>query len=468
MNLDMILNTDSYKQSHYLQYPSGARHISSYIEARGGAFDRTVYAGLQPFLREYMQEPLTMEEVNRARHIVQLHMPNVPFNQAGWERIVKKHNGFLPLLIEGADEGSRIQTGNVLVQVTNTDPELPWLTSFIETALLRSIWYMTTVATVSRDIKDLLIRYAKETSENEDVSFQLHDFGCRGASSTESAALGGLAHLINFMGTDTMPAIIAAHHYYDSESMAGFSIPAAEHSTITSWGKPLEQAAYNNMVHQFGGDGAIYAVVSDSYDLWNAIKNIWGKELREKVRAKGGRLVIRPDSGNPVEVTLKALELAGHAFGTTLNSKGYRVLPEYVRLIQGDGVNRNSIEQILDNLKRNGWAAENYAFGMGGALLQKVDRDTCKFAMKASAISFAPTLLNAEWRDVYKDPITDPGKKSKRGRLKLMELPNGVYSTIPEHVEVHSIGNEALKVRYMDGVLYNQTTFDEVRARSNA
>lgn len=453
---NLILNTDSYKMSHFAQYPQGAEYVSSYIESRGGVYPETVFFGLQAFVKEYLTRPISQADIDEADAVCTVH--GVPFNREGWEYILNEYQGYLPLEIEAAPEGAVIPTGNVMVQVTNTDPKCAWLTSYIETALLRAVWYPTTVATVSRACRDIITRYMEETAESLDgLPFKLHDFGARGASSEEAAALGGAAHLVNFMGTDTLSGIMAARRYYNAD-MAGFSIPAAEHSTITSWGRDGETAAYANMIQQFGGEGRLVAVVSDSYDFWNAIDNIWGDELKEQVQQFGGTLVVRPDSGEPVEVVPEAIERLMAKFGYETNSKGYRVLPACVRLIQGDGICACSIDAILAAMKARGLSADNVAFGMGGELLQKINRDTQKFAMKASAI-----CINGEWRDVYKDPITDPGKRSKRGRLALINDEQG-YRTVRED----ALGDQrnALVKVFRNGDVLVDWTFDEVRERA--
>lgn len=453
---NLILNTDSYKMSHFAQYPQGAEYVSSYIESRGGVYPETVFFGLQAFVKEYLTRPISQADIDEADAVCTVH--GVPFNREGWEYILNEYQGYLPLEIEAAPEGAVIPTGNVMVQVTNTDPKCAWLTSYIETALLRAVWYPTTVATVSRACRDIITRYMEETAESLDgLPFKLHDFGARGASSEEAAALGGAAHLVNFMGTDTLSGIMAARRYYNAD-MAGFSIPAAEHSTITSWGRDGETAAYANMIQQFGGEGRLVAVVSDSYDFWNAIDNIWGDELKEQVQQFGGTLVVRPDSGEPVEVVPEAIERLMDKFGYETNSKGYRVLPACVRLIQGDGICARSIDAILAAMKARGLSADNVAFGMGGELLQKINRDTQKFAMKASAI-----CINGEWRDVYKDPITDPGKRSKRGRLALINDEQG-YRTVRE--DALEDQRNALEKVFRNGDVLVDWTFDEVRERA--
>lgn len=452
---NILLNADSYKASHFLQYPAGTSVVSSYIESRGGQYDATLFFGLQAFIKQTLLQPFTQADIDEAEELLAAH--GVPFNRAGWQYILDTYNGFLPIEIQAVPEGSVVATHNVLVQVQNTDANCAWLTSYIETALLRAVWYPTTVATLSYNCKKVIANYLAETADTMDgLLFKLHDFGARGASSEESAALGGMAHLVNFMGSDTINAIVAARRFY-REPMAGFSIPAAEHSTITSWGRDGEKDAYANMLKQFGGEGKLVAVVSDSYDLWNAIDNIWGDELRDAIINSGGTLVIRPDSGDPVEIVSTTLEKLMAKFGYSINSKGYKVLPACVRVIQGDGISLTSIGEILAEMKRRELSADNIAFGMGGELLQKVNRDTQKFAMKASA-----ALIGGEWRDVYKDPITDSGKRSKRGRLALVKGDAG-YVTVRED-ELAGRVNQ-LRVVYRNGELLVDDSFAVVRAR---
>lgn len=455
--INLILNTDSYKTSHYLQYPQGAEFVSSYIESRGGRYPATVFFGLQMFIKQYLSKAFSQEDIDEAEAICVAH--GVPFNRDGWQYILDFHGGYLPIEIEAVAEGKVVPTGNVLVQVMNTDAACAWLTSYVETALLRAVWYPTTVATVSKECHNIIARYLQETADNLDgLAFKLHDFGARGASSEETVAIGGLAHLVNFMGTDSLSALVAARRYYKAD-MAGFSIPAAEHSTMTSWGRDGEQAAYANMLKQFGGEGKLLAVVSDSYDLWNAIDNIWGKELKVQVENMGGTLVVRPDSGEPVEVVPLAIEKLMDKFGYTLNSKGYKLLPPHIRLIQGDGVCAQSIEAILEEMKQRGLSADNVAFGMGGELLQKVNRDTQKFAMKASAIR-----INGQWRDVYKDPITDQGKRSKKGRLALI-CDAGEYRTVKQDelkTKYANFRNELIPV-FRNGKVLHEWSLEQVR-----
>jgi nicotinamide phosphoribosyltransferase len=414
MQNNILLLTDSYKLSHYKQYPSGTSHIYSYFESRGGKFEQVTFFGLQYLLKEYLAgEVVTQAKIDQAAKLYAAHFGSETlFNREGWEYILEKYQGRLPIRIKAVAEGAVIPTHHVLMTVENTDPKCYWLSNFLETLLVQ-LWYPCTVATTSKAVRSLILSYLEKTGDPSLIDFKLHDFGFRGVSSVESAGIGGAAHLVNFMGTDTVTALTFIQEYYQPDSMFGFSIPAAEHSTITSWKQEGELEAYRNMLDQY--PEGLVAVVSDSYDVYYACEKLWGEALKEKILARNGTLVVRPDSGVPKDVVLKVTEILGEKIGYTINEKGYKVLVPQIRVIQGDGVNYESIGEILENLALNGWSADNITFGMGGALLQKVHRDTQKFAFKCSCAT-----VDGQDRLVFKDPITDHGKKSKKGRLKLI------------------------------------------------
>lgn len=417
-------------------------------------FDKVVFFGLQYFVERYLEGAVvTQDKIDEAAKIAALHLGNESlFNREGWEYILRKHGGMLPVSIKAVPEGSVVETHNVLVTVENTDPKCYWLTNYLETLLVQT-WYPTTVATLSRNMKIRIMEYLDETGNPELIDFKLHDFGFRGVSSVESAGIGGAAHLVNFKGTDTIASLILLRDYYDA-GMAGFSIPAAEHSTITAWGREHESDAMKNMLEQFP-TGTV-AVVSDSYNIYKACSDIWGDKLKEKVLGRNGMLVIRPDSGDPPEVVLKVLGILGDKFGYSRNEKGYKVLNDKVRVIQGDGMDYAMARDILDNLMIHKWSADNVSFGMGGALLQKLNRDTQKFAFKCSGVT-----VDGKERDVYKEPITDPGKNSKAGRLKLLRE-NGTYYT----VKADNPGKDELVEVFRDGRLLRKYTLNEVRERA--
>lgn len=463
-----LCNVDSYKISHYNQFPPGTEYVSCYIESRGGRWSRTLFYGLQIFLKEYLSKPFTLQDLDEAEDFWTSH--GEPFNREAFEYVLKEYNGFWPVRIQAAPEGLVIPTGNVLVQIVNTDPKCFWVPGFLETALLRAVWYPTAVATNSYMCKQIIKEYLDKTSDNPEVeiNFALHDFGARGVSSFESCGIGSSAHLVNFMGTDSATGALFAKKYYNAAGPVGYSIPASEHSTITSWGnEESEIRAFENMIDQFGGPGKIYACVSDSYDLWAAVDKWYS--LKDKIIKKGGILVIRPDSGNPVAVVSGLIDALMNKFGYSINNKGYKVLPDYIRVIQGDGVDEKSIKDILQELSFRKISTSNVVFGIGGCLLQHLDRDTLKFAMKCSAIR-----INGEWNDVFKDPITDSGKRSKKGRLALVNNILNKYETKRvEELEydqfepniLECVDNDILRDIWMNGKLLIDEQFEDIRAR---
>jgi nicotinamide phosphoribosyltransferase len=453
--------------SHAKQYPPGTQNVYSYFESRGGEFSETVFFGLQYFLKRYLEGVVvTKEKITEAEELYAAHLQPGLFNKEGWMYIVEKHGGRLPVSIRAIAEGSVIPNKNVLMTIENTDPNCYWLTNYLETLLVQT-WYPSTVATISHHMKKIIQAALEKSGDPSLISFKLHDFGCRGVSSMESAATGGAAHLVNFMGTDTVPALQLLKKYYGAP-MAGFSIPAAEHSTITSWGKEHEVDAYRNMLTQF--PKGLVAVVSDSYDIYNAVSKLWGNELKSQVLKRDGTLVIRPDSGDPCKVVPELLNLLGKKFDYATNEKGYKVLTDKVRLIQGDGIDRNTLDGILNAVMDAGWSADNIAFGSGGGLLQQCNRDTLKFAFKCSS-----AVVNGEERDVQKQPITAAWKSSKRGRLALVKnimfetVHGSQWATICKDdlaPEPYFEMSDHLDEVFRDGKLLVNYTLEEIRQRA--
>lgn len=465
-NPNLLLLTDSYKVTHWKQYPKGTTNVYSYFESRlGSKFSYTTFFGLQYFLKKYLTQPITRENIEEADEFFAAHLgTNTLFNRAGWEHILREHGGRLPVSIRAVPEGMAVPISNVLMTIENTDPKCYWLTNYLETLLVQT-WYPTTVATNSREARRTIDEFAVLTGGNPAlVPFKLHDFGFRGVSSVESAGIGGLAHLINFLGTDTMAALVCGRDYYH-EPMAGFSIPAAEHSTITAWGGPDQEVqAFRNMITQFGeGAPGLYATVSDSFDIYRACSELWGKELREAVLAASNTLVVRPDSGYPPQVVVAVLRRLGEAFGTYENKAGFKNLNDKVRVIQGDGVDLETIHDVLENMKNDGWSTDNIAFGMGGALLQKLNRDTQRFAFKCSSI-----IRDGKEQEVYKDPATDHTKVSKAGRLSLIYKPTAHGTVVPHTVRTNTINPQAdlLAEVFRNGELLMDCSLAEVRERA--
>lgn len=466
---NLALLTDSYKASHYKQYPKGTTKVFSYFESRQKDTDITFY-GLQYFLKEYLEGTVITEaKVEEAKTFFEGHFGREDsFNYEGWMRIAKEFDGKLPLKIRAVPEGTTVPGRNVLFTVENTHPDFYWLTNYMET-ILAQVWYPTTIATNSRLIREIVTEYNKETSDsdaNEVANFQVHDFGFRGVSSVETAGLGGSAHLLWFLGTDTLQAITVARKYYN-EQMAGFSIPASEHSTMTVWAEEVE--AMRNMLEQYP-EGMV-ACVSDSYDIMRAINEYWGEELKEKILNRDGRLVVRPDSGDPIKSTENVIKALWNKFGGEVNSKGYKVLHPNIRMIQGDGIDREMVGEILENFKSLGFSSENIAFGSGGGLLQRFNRDTFRFAFKASLAE-----VDGEVVDVRKSPkafnaegeYVESPKYSKAGRLELYKNPakDMEYFTHDDRKDLVWDLPKVMKTVFENGELKNEQTFEEIRSRT--
>lgn len=451
---NLILDVDSYKVTHFNQYPQNTKKLYAYIEARNLNSEELIFFGLQAFVKKYLLNPITQDDIDEAEKFLLSHIG--VFNRDDWEYILNEHGGFLPIEIKSLDEGTVTNKKIPLLDITNTDEKVPWLVTYIETALLRSLWYPSSVATISREIKKIIFRYLDDTCTNFDdqLPFKLHDFGARGVSSYESSRIGGAAHLLNFLGSDTVEGAMFLKDYYDGTDIS-YSIPASEHSTITAWGKDNENKAHENIINQFLLEGKVIASVIDSYNTFETASKTISSELKEKIINSKGTLVVRPDSGKLPDTIIELLNTLSSEenFGYTLNSKGYKELPSYIRVIQGDGVDKNSIEDILISMKENNYSASNITFGMGGALLQKLDRDTYSFAMKVSAIHDGNT-----WKDVYKEPSNDKTKNSRRGRFAI------VQNDELEVVDLEKLNQtNLLKTRYKDGKLYNETDLKVIR-----
>jgi len=451
---NLILDVDSYKVTHFNQYPQNTKKLYAYIEARNLNSEELIFFGLQAFVKKYLLNPITQDDIDEAEKFLLSHIG--VFNRDDWEYILNEHGGFLPIEIKSLDEGTVTNKKIPLLDITNTDEKVPWLVTYIETALLRSLWYPSSVATISREIKKMIFRYLDDTCTNFDdqLPFKLHDFGARGVSSYESSRIGGAAHLLNFLGSDTVEGAMFLKDYYDGTDIS-YSIPASEHSTITAWGKDNENKAHENIINQFLLEGKVIASVIDSYNTFETASKTISSELKEKIINSKGTLVVRPDSGKLPDTIIELLNTLSSEenFGYTLNSKGYKELPSYIRVIQGDGVDKNSIEDILISMKENNYSAANITFGMGGALLQKLDRDTYSFAMKVSAIHDGNT-----WKDVYKEPSNDKTKNSRRGRFAI------VQNDELEVVDLEKLNQtNLLKTRYKDGKLYNETDLKVIR-----
>lgn len=460
MTYNLLLHTDSYKVTHWNQYPPGTEGVYSYFESRIGAtYDRTLFFGLQYLLQKrLLGQVVTPEKIDEAEALALAHFGTADlFNRAGWEYIVEHYDGHLPIRIRAVPEGTLVPVGNVIMTVENTDPNCYWLTNYIE-SLLTHVWYSSTVATLSWSVKEALKGFLERTSDNpEAIDFMLHDFGYRGATSDEAAAIGGAGHLVNFLGTDTLPAmsLLLEHYGADLASLA-FSVPATEHSVMTARGKDGELDVLDQVLRL--NPTGIVSVVADSYDIYAFTDAVVAR--KDEILAREGRFVLRPDSPtpthpDPAELTVDLVKRLWGGFGGTINSKGFAVLDDHVRVLWGDGIDPKGIYRILEALANYGFSSENLVFGMGGGLLQKVNRDTQRFAFKCSA-----QKRDGVWTPVQKNPL-DVSKASKAGRLKLVRS-----DTDFETVTQDQPGMDLLLPIYENGLLLQTWTLAEIRERA--
>lgn len=455
---NLIFDTDSYKLSHFSQYPEGTKYVSSYVEPRRawGDIDQVMFFGLQIELAKLANQAVTQSMLDEATPFLRAHGFDLFIE--GWQYIIDVCDGRLPILIEALPEGTLASVSVPQLRIENTDPNCYWLVSYLETRLLRAIWYGSTVASLSHYVVgSIRERLILTDGSDAGAEFKLHDFGARGAASYEAAGIGGAAHLVNSLGTDTIAGLVYARNYYDAD-MAGFSIPASEHSTMTAAGEAGELDQMRRFLA--ANPSGLIACVSDSYDMMRAVNDYWGDALRDDVLARDGVLIVRPDSGDPVQIVPDVIEALMAKFGYSTTAQGFRLLNDKVRVIQGDGVDKDSIVAIMDAMMARGQAIGNIAFGMGGGLLQKVNRDSFGYAMKASAIYY-----DEQWHDVFKDPKTANGSKtSKKGKQGAMRSDSGTFVARP--AANIPLGADALAPVFRDGVILNLQRFGDIRVRA--
>ena len=458
---NICLLTDSYKVTHHYFYPEGTQKIYSYLESRLGAeFNKTIFYGLQYIIKKYLEgQVVTAEKIEEADKLISNHICEDIFNKEGWYYILDKHDGKLPIEIKAVAEGTPVNVGNVLMTVENTDNRSFWLVNYLESLLLQ-VWYPSTVATLSAEVRKLSNFYLDVTGSCKDnLDFMLHDFGYRGASSTDSSMLAGSAHLLSFSGTDTIPALTVPENYYNDSNLYGFSVQATEHSVMTSLGSEGEFKQLINVIDN--AKNGILSLVIDSYDYRNFLVeagksgSVLNDKINEFLAIDGNKVVFRPDSGEPVSTTIDCLNILEEGFGSYLTDNGYKVFDSNIGLLWGDGLDYHKIRDILFAMKSHGWAAQNIIFGMGGGLHTSVNRDTQRNAFKCSA-----QLRNTQWFDIFKNPL-DSSKKSKTGRFKLIH-DNDSFKT----VNINDDGEDCLKSVFKDGKILVEYTFGDIKSRA--
>lgn len=453
---NLLLTTDVYKFDHAVQYPEGTNKVYSYLCARKPSKsygDHTVFFGLQYYIDKYLSKGITTEDVDEFKEISSSILGEGAIDYERYYALAEL--GYLPIEIKAVPEGSFVGTQNALVTITNTHPDFYWFVNYIETLLLK-VWYPTTVATISNKYLRLCSKWAFRTCDNEEhLPFQIHDFGYRAVSSQESGEIGGAAHLLNFMGTDTTGGIKMLRDHYSGVYPIGLSVPASEHSVMCSWSTENDdKEAIRNMLDKY--PSGIVSIVSDTYDLWEAIEFFASPKIKQKILERDGKVVVRPDSGDPEEIVPKVVQLLDQHFGHTVNSRGYKVLNPKIGCIYGDAIYYERAERIFQALSDLGYASSNVVLGIGGILLQGSSRDTFGFSLKATYCEVDGTP-----RPIMKDPVTDSGKKSHKGLLMLRRI-NDRFETWDEATpEQESVGE--LKSVFKDGKQLERFTLNGIR-----
>jgi nicotinamide phosphoribosyltransferase len=437
-----MLLTDGYKVDHRRQYPPKTSFVMTNMTARKGrAADDTgiIAVGFQGAIQEiveYAHDTFFARPVDEvAAEYEQAMLEYLGPNAIGVNHIRELHAvGYLPLNFDAVAEGTFVPYGVPILTVLNTDPRFFWLTNYVETLLSASLWQIITSATTAFKYRVLLEHYAEATgTAQEFVGWQAHDFSFRGMSSVQSALYSGAGHLMSFTGTDTIPAIHYLKHYYDAEGLIGGSVAATEHSVMCAGGKDDERETYERLLDLY--PNGILSVVSDTWDLWKVITEIL-PSLKDKILARDGKLVIRPDSGDPVKIICGDPEAPDYSparkgvvallwdlFGGTRTETGHRVLDSHIGVIYGDSITLDRCNAICAELARQGFASANMVFGVGSYTYQYNTRDTHGFALKATY-----AVVDGEESLLFKDPVTDDGTKRSARGLLLVHRDNGVLA----------------------------------------
>ena len=480
--MNPLLYTDGYKVDHRRQYPKGTTLVYSNWTPRKSrieAIDEIVFFGLQYFIKKYIIEDFNANFFSKPKEEIAKKYSRrinnyLGENAVGIAHIEALHDlGYLPMVIKALPEGSSVPIRVPMMTMYNTLPEFFWLTNYFETILSTTIWMPCTSATIAKQYRGILDKYADETSSTpEFVDWQGHDFSMRGIAGMEAAVMSASAHLLSFSGTDTIPCIDFLEEYYNANSdteLIGGSVAATEHSVMCMGTNTGEEETFKRLITEVYPNG-IVSIVSDTWDLWKVLTE-YLPNLKEEVLARDGKVVIRPDSGDPADIICGnpngktaeekkgVIELLWEIFGGKTNDKGYKELDSHIGAIYGDSITTDRATDICERLKQKGFASTNVVLGIGSFTYQYNTRDTFGFAMKATYGE-----VNGEGREIFKDPITDDGtKKSAKGLLKV-EKKNGVF-TLTDSVSWDEEKTGELKVVFKDGKLLVDDSLQNIRNR---
>lgn len=454
INPSVLTNTDAYKLCHMRMVIGNVSYIVVYFQSRMGAkFPVQKFLGLQMILLQKFCKPFSYEEMLDL--IKFSNESGTPVDEEKVRSLYEKYHGYLPIEIRAVPEGMILPIDNALMVIKNTDDEFEWVTNYIETELSH-VWYPTYVATLSFMTRRKMKKYLEETSDDlGNLDWMHHNFGDRGTTCSEQSLIAGVAHLsAGAKGTDSVIGQYGVWRYYGGERVTAFSVAATEHSIMTQLGEAGEKTVFKFLLDKF--NDVILSVVIDSYDYQRLISE-YSAEFKEQIKNRKQKLVFRPDSGDPVEVSLDVYHRLAAVFGESVNSKGYKVLPPNIGILWGDGIRLDGMESILATFKANGIASSNIIFGQGGGLVQDCTRDSMRSAIKCCA-----QKRDDMWVDIQKNPL-DSSKKSKAGRLKVIAI-DGTYKTVriddPQYAEYEDI----MVTVFRNGELLKAWTWDEILA----
>lgn len=481
--MNPLLLADFYKISHRKLYPEDTEIIYSTWTPRASRnpkITEVVAFGFQAFIKKYLIEYFNVNFFSRPKDEIITEYARIIKCTLGdpnpdTKHIEELHDlGYLPLEIKAVPEGTKVPLRVPMLTIQNTDNRFFWLTNYVETLASCELWSPSTSATIANEYRKILVKYAKETVGDAGfVQFQGHDFSMRGMASLESSALSGAGHLLSFVGTDTIPAILFAEKYYNAnveKELIGCSVPASEHSIMCSYGQD-EITAYRRIIQEVHPEG-IVSIVSDTWDFWNVIENVVSP-LKNEIMARNGKVVIRPDSGDPVKIIVGdenapegSLERKGlieslwDIFGGTVSDQGYRVLDSHIGAIYGDAITLERAEQICEGLKKKKFASVNVVFGIGSFTYQYNTRDTFGFALKSTLAQ-----INGDQKQIFKNPKTDDGtKRSQKGRVAVLEAEAGLVVVDELYLQT-DVPEDLLQPIFRNGKLLVEEDFQTIRAR---
>ena len=478
--MNPLLLTDGYKLGHKEQYPEGTTLVYSNWtprKSRIDGIDKVVFFGLQYFIKEYIIKRFNEDFFNQPKDEVVAEYKKYVDHYLGIDydvsHIAALHElGYLPIEIKALPEGSEVPIRVPMFILVNTKPEYFWLTNYLETLLSSIIWQPCTSASIAKQYQKILMQFATETDKEnvEFITWQGHDFSMRGMSGTESAISSGMGHALSFSGSDTLPVAKAFENYYKADVTKDLvigSVNATEHSVMCAGSKDDEIGTFRRLLETY--PAGILSVVSDTWDLWKVLTEYLPK-LKAEILDRDGKLVIRPDSGDPVDiicgcdhenptVAKGVIELLWDEFGGTINAQGYKVLNPKIGAIYGDSITIDRATQICERLKEKGFASTNVVLGIGSFTYQYNTRDTFGFAMKATYVE-----VKGEGREIFKDPITDDGtKKSAKGLIQLFKKNGEIVLKDQATPEEEKQG--LLQTVFKDGNLLIDESLSAIRER---